>query len=111
MPNSLPRYRDRALVVIALVGLLALGIVGSGRSGPTEASHTCINPPPTPPEPGSCGMDAMSVDMNITGNTSSAIGTIQACARVNDNNVIDADEATNIDLNADTDSGPGHPRV
>jgi hypothetical protein len=44
--------------------------------------------------------------MNIAGNTDTTIGSLENCARVNNNDVIDANEATNVDLNADTVPDP-----
>ena len=38
------------------------------------------------------GMSAMSIDMDHNGNGSSALGTSQTCARINENNMLDADE-------------------
>jgi len=34
----------------------------------------------------------MSIDMNVAGNTNSVLGAIQTCARINENNLVDADE-------------------
>jgi hypothetical protein len=64
-------------------------------------------------------MDAMSVDMNTTGNTSSAVTSIESCARMNTNGIQDADETAVDTLTFDVtaqgvpahnDSGtPGSP--
>ena len=43
------------------------------------------------------GMDAMSIDMNTTGNTATDLGSRQPCARINENNIQDADE-TAVDM-------------
>jgi len=60
----------------------------------TEASNLTTAEPPSPQpashHPG--GMDAMSIDMNVAGNTNSVLGALQTCARINENNLVDADE-------------------
>ena len=56
------------LPAIALA-VLALAVFGA-TAGTTEASH----------HPG--GMDAMSIDMNVAGNTATSLGTRQSCAEV-----------------------------
>jgi hypothetical protein len=38
------------------------------------------------------GMSAMSIDMKEAGNTASALGSLDTCARINENGVLDADE-------------------
>jgi hypothetical protein len=47
-------------------------------------------------------MDAMSIDMNIAGNTSSVLSTTETCARLNENNIQDADESSVDSLTFDT---------
>jgi hypothetical protein len=40
-------------------------------------------------------MDAMSIDMDPSAapaNTATSLGTLESCARINENNVLDADE-------------------
>jgi len=59
--------------------LVAAGLAFAFSTGGTEASHAG-------------GMDAMSVDMDITGNTATAIGAQTFCARIDENGVQDADE-------------------
>jgi hypothetical protein len=62
-----------------MTAALALGAAGF-LIGDGEASH----------HPG--GMDVMSIDMNISGNTNTALGPLENCARINENNLLDADE-------------------
>jgi len=81
--------------VIAVVIALTVAF-GFSLSGPTRASHLCVNPPPTPPERGSCGMDAMSIDTNVPGNTNTVIGAIESCASIIINSVQDPGE-TGVD--------------
>ena len=60
-----------------------------GTAGPTVSA-----PPPTEP-PLPVGMDAMSIDMDeeaAPANSSTALGSRENCARINENNVLDADE-------------------
>src|SRR5574342_616053 len=45
--------------------------------------------------------DAMSIDMDITGNTATALGTRESCARINENNTMDADETAVDTLTVD----------
>jgi len=40
----------------------------------------------------SLSMDEMSIDMNPAGNTGTSIGSRQFCARIDENNILDADE-------------------
>jgi hypothetical protein len=79
------RYLPLALLVSATIGLLA---VDAGATGTAEASHAG-------------GMDAMLIDMDPSGspaNTSvpgsgvSEVGSIESCARINENGIQDADE-------------------
>jgi len=66
-----------AALLIAAVALLT--VFGSDSfGGRVEAS------------PG--GMAVMSIDMDPTGNTSTSVGTLEQCARINKNGVKDADE-------------------
>jgi hypothetical protein len=72
----------RVLVSLLSVGALSLCFLASG-SVTTRADHT------------GGGMQAMSIDMNeeaTPANTSSALGTRENCARINENDVLDADE-------------------
>jgi hypothetical protein len=70
------RLTKSAALMTAALSLIAAGIlIGNG-----EASH----------HPG--GMDAMSIDMNVAGNTNAALGPVQNCARINENNLVDANE-------------------
>ena len=52
-------------------------------------------------------MQAMSIDMNeeaTPANTSSSLGSLESCARINENDILDADEdvvdGVNIDVTA-----------
>ena len=73
------RLTGSARLTLVMTGLLAI-VAGALVTGSIEASH----------HPG--GMDVMSIDMNVSGNTNAAVGTIQSCARINENNLVDADE-------------------
>jgi Thrombospondin type 3 repeat len=72
------------LSLVASSSYLAAGPLGASASG----TH----------------MDAMSLDMDPTGNTATALGTRETCAIITNNGVVDADEdsvdAVNIDLTA-----------
>lgn len=46
-------------------------------------------------DPGS--MTAMHYDMDPTGNTATSLGAVQTCARINENNTLDADEDNTAD--------------
>ena len=73
----------RFALVLATAGALFFG------AEPVSASHLCT------PESGGCGMDAMSIDMDAAAapaNTATNIGSIENCARINENDVLDADE-------------------
>jgi hypothetical protein len=86
--------------LIALGGLALLALAGLTvfeTSGPATASHAG-------------GMDAMSIDMDpgaTPANTATSIGTRETCARINENNFLDADEDVDadklsVDVTADT---------
>ena len=76
--------------------------------GPPTATPTPPTETPRPTAPPAVGpMDAMSIDMDeeaAPANTSSALGSREACARINENDMLDADEdavdALNIDVTA-----------
>jgi hypothetical protein len=51
-------------------------------------------------------MCVMGIDTLIAGNGNASVGPIDPCARINENNTIDANEATNVDLNGDTTPDP-----
>ncbi|MFQ5472847.1 MAG: hypothetical protein ACE5FA_08190, partial [Dehalococcoidia bacterium] len=68
----------------------------------TEASTTA-----DASEPG--GMDSMSIDMNPHGtpaNTATSIGSREFCARINENDLLDADEDDIDTLEIDVTTGP-----
>jgi len=50
--------------------------------------------------------DFFLIDMDPTGNTATSIGTIETCARINENNVLDADEEAVDALDIDVVTGP-----
>ncbi|MCH8815290.1 MAG: hypothetical protein IH957_09390 [Chloroflexi bacterium] len=76
----------RVFVAVAVVTMAAFVIyVGTDGFGGDASAGT--------PDPGA--MDAMSIDMDpsaFPANTGTAIGTVQSCARINENNLLDADE-------------------
>jgi hypothetical protein len=95
--------------VLALGALVSAGVLLSGSSS-TSADHT------------GGPMQAISIDMNegaTPANTSSSLGTREACARINENDTLDADEdvidGVLVDVTAEGippfhDSGtPGNP--
>jgi hypothetical protein len=53
------------------------------------------------------GPDYVLIDMDPSGNTATSIGTVQSCARVNENNIQDADEDAVDALSIDIVTGPG----
>jgi hypothetical protein len=68
----------------AIAGLFCVSVVLllASADGPAQASHAG-------------GMDAMTIDMDPSAppaNTATSIGSIQSCARINENGVMDADE-------------------
>ena len=76
--------------------VLAFVLVSTEASIPADAS-----------EPG--GMDAMSIDMNphaIPANTATSIGSREFCARINENDLLDADEDDIDTLEIDVTTGP-----
>src|SRR5688500_2675931 len=86
--------RQFAVLTVVFAVTIALGgVFASTLPGPSLANHLCPSPAPTPPEPASCGMTAMSVDMNTTGNTSLVVATIENCARILENGVQDPGES------------------
>ena len=73
-------------------------------------SPTPSSPPPPPIAPDSGGMDAMSIDMNphgVPANTATSLGSREFCARINENNILDADEDDVDTLEIDITTGPG----
>lgn len=67
------------LWLLAALALSLLAVFGATRfDQPALATHG--------------GMDTMAIDMDSAGNSSSAIGSIQQCARINKNGSLDADE-------------------
>lgn len=75
------RQTHRRVRLIALVLALAVvtAIVAAYPGGGAQAG-----------DPGS--MAEMHYDMNPAGNTATSLGSVQTCARINENNVLDADE-------------------
>ena len=71
-----------------------------GTPTPSGGPSAC---PTTPPGGDMC---TMGIDTRVGGNTNTFVGTIDNCARINANGIIDADEATNVDLNGDTTPDP-----
>ena len=64
---------------------------------------------PVPLPPGEGGMDAMSIDMNphdTPANTATSIGSREFCARINANDLLDADEVDVDILEIDVTTGP-----
>jgi hypothetical protein len=82
--------------IATAVAIAMIAISGNQASDPVVAS-----------EPG--GMDAMSIDMNphgIPANTATSIGSREFCARINENDVLDADEDDIDTLEIDVTTGP-----
>jgi hypothetical protein len=84
---------------LRLTGIAVLFVTAALASGAagfliTEASNLTTDGPASPQRashhPG--GMDAMSIDMNVAGNSNAALGSIETCARVNENDLVDGDE-------------------
>jgi len=78
---------------------------------PTPGPIITMTPSATPtatqvPPPTGRGMDAMSVDMDPSGNTATSIGPREFCARINRNGAMDADEDTVDGLTIDVTAGP-----
>ena len=79
------RNAPLALGAAVLVFAAAVLVIAATTTSPATASHLCNAGAPTPPNgpgPGGCGMDAMSVDTDTTGNTATAVGTIENCIEV-----------------------------
>ena len=85
--RALPSILSASAVVLAFL-LVALIAVPPGVGTPgAQASHAG-------------GMDAMSIDMDpgaAPANTATLLGSRETCARVNENDVLDADEDVNVD--------------
>ena len=76
-------------VIIGMVALASAAFLSLGE--PATASHAG-------------GADAFSIDMDPSGspaNTGSSVGSIESCARVNENDTLDADEDAVDTLNVD----------
>jgi len=85
------RLVGSAVLITAVLAFRAAGLVITiGEASNQGASNGPSGPQPASHHPG--GMDAMSIDMNVSGNTNSVLGAIQTCARINENNLVDADE-------------------
>ena len=70
----------RAIIGLASIAVLAL--VANGSQGPVDANHLG-------------GMNAMSIDMDpfaTPANIPTSVGTRESCARINENDILDADE-------------------
>ena len=72
------------LIVCSLVLVAGVILLAGAASNSASANHLC-NPgaatPPNGPGPGGCGMTAMSVDTDTTGNTNATVGAIDACVQ------------------------------
>ena len=84
---------------LRLTGIAVLLIMAALASGAAEffiaEANNLTTGGPASPQPATHhpgGMDAMSIDMNVAGNTNTVLGAIQTCARINENNLVDADE-------------------
>jgi hypothetical protein len=73
-----------ALAVLALFGAFAAYMVREAHAGADPNA-----------------MDAMSIDLNTTGNSATALGARQSCQRINENNTLDADETSTDTLTFD----------
>ena len=88
------------------------GFNGAALTGSLRIVDADATPTPTPPLPTavpSGGMDAMSIDMNphgIPANTATSIGSREFCARINENDLLDADEVDVDRLEIDVTTGP-----
>jgi hypothetical protein len=91
MRSSSVRLTLLAAAAIAVVVLFVAGDFVSPR--PVLASHTG-------------GADNFLIDMNATGNTATSITSIELCARINENNVQDADEDGIDTVSIDVVTGP-----
>ena len=78
-----------AVLITAALASGAAGLISIGEAS-NQGTNGPSSPQPASHHPG--GMDAMSIDMNVAGNTNSVLGAIQTCARINENNLVDADE-------------------
>jgi hypothetical protein len=75
----------KAPLYVAILAVLALviAVVAAFSEGQTEAGF-------------GTGMEALLIDMDVTGNDATTVGTIEQCARIDLNGVQDADE-TDVD--------------
>jgi hypothetical protein len=48
----------------------------------------------------------MGIDTLVAGNANATVGTVDQCAQINEDDTINADEATNVDLDGDTTPDP-----
>ena len=72
----------KARIVAVTLSVAVAALLLGQADGPTRASHAG-------------GMDAMTIDMDPSAtpaNTATSIGSIQSCARINENGMMDADE-------------------
>ena len=72
----------KARIVAVTLAVAVAALLLTQADGPTRASHAG-------------GMDAMTIDMDPSAtpaNTATSIGSIQSCARINENGMMDADE-------------------
>jgi len=91
MPWSARRF---VLLSAASVALLALFVLSSAADAPNvQATHNG-------------GADFFLLDMDPVGNTATSIGTIEPCARINPNGIVDADEDSVDVVDIDVVTGP-----
>ncbi len=85
------RLSSHSLTLVTLIALVALAALWAG--GPLDGRESAL-------ASHAGGMDAMSIDMDPSAtpmNTSIIVGTRQDCARINENDMLDADEDTTAD--------------
>jgi hypothetical protein len=79
---GLPPSESAAVVLALLVAAALLFILLAFRATGAHADHLCSPGAPIPPAgpgAGGCGMDAISIDFDTTGNSQSAVGAIEPC--------------------------------
>ena len=70
---------SRIAQILAGIAVVAI-VLFAYEAAPAEASHAD-------------GADFFAIDMDPTGNTGTSIGSLEQCARIDENDVLDADEA------------------
>jgi hypothetical protein len=87
-------WSARRFVLLGAVVLLALFVWSSAADAPNvHATHNG-------------GADFFLLDMDPAGNTATSIGTIEPCARINPNGIVDADEDGVDVVDVDVVTGP-----